>query len=407
MGRVTPLGAVVALLLLALVPVAGAAAAAPPTPGVTPTTIELGSSGPLTGTTASASGFLRGAGAYFKYVNARGGVYGRKIDFTYLDDGSVAARAAANARRLIDQDHVFALFSVVGTDSNLAIRKIANDAGVPQVFSASGATTLGSDYTRFPWTIGYLPAYSAEGAVYAREILAHRTRKTKVAVLYESDPYGRDLLGGLRTELGATSSKLIVRAVGYDPMSSDVRQQVARLRASGANTLCLFAFGKFAIQAFVYADKLGWHPKIYVNDVASASSLMRLDPQDTADGAVSILWAKDPTTPRFAQDAGVRLAQRVIKTYLPGGSPYDSFVVAGMAEAYSLVDALRAAGANLTRQGLMTAVTHMNETTNPFLAPGIAVRTTPTSRFPITQVRLQRWHAGHWVPVGPVLDAYP
>ncbi len=400
-----PLGAVV--VLLALVLVAGAAAASPSPPGVTPTTILLGSSGPLTGPMASTSGFLSGAKAYFKYVNARGGVHGRKIQFVYLDDASVGARAAANARRLIDQDHVFALFSIVGTDSNLAIRKVANAAGVPQVFSASGATTLGSDYARYPWTIGYLPAYSAEGAVYARNILAHRTPKTKVAVLYQSDPSGLDLLRGLRTGLGASSSKLIARAVGYDPMSSDVRSQVARLRASGANTLCLFAFGKFAIQAFVYADKLGWHPKIYVNGAASASALMRLNPQDTADGAVSILWAKDPLTPRFANDAGVGLAQRVIKAYLPGGNRYDSFTVAGMAEAYSLVDALRAAGANLTRQGLMTAVTHMNETTNPFLAPGIAVRTTPTSRFPITQVRLQRWHDDHWLPVGPVLDALP
>ena len=405
MGRVPPLGALVALL--AMVPVGVAAAASPRTPGVTPTQIVLGSSGPLTGDTASASGLLRGAGAYFRYVNARGGVFGRKLRFAYLDDGSDAARAAANARRLIRQDNVFALFSVVGTNSNLAVRPVANAAGVPQVFSASGATTLGSDYARYPWTIGYPPTYSGEGAVYARHILAERTAKTKVAVLYQSDPYGWDLLHGLRRGLGAEAGKLIVRAVGYDPMSSDVQSQIARLEASGANTLCVFASGKFAIQAFVHADKLGWHPRIYVSDVASASSIMRLEPQDTADGAISILWAKDPTTPLFAADAGVRLAQRIVKAYLPGGSTSDSFVVAGMAAAYSLVDTLQAAGRNLTRQGLMTAATNMNETTNPFLAPGITVRTTPTTRFPITRVRLQRWHEGHWVPFGPVRLLHP
>lgn len=405
MGRVLPLGALVALL--ALVPVGVAAAASPSTLGVTPTAIVLGSSGPLTGDTASASGFLRGAGAYFKYVNARGGVFGRKLQFTYRDDASDAARAAANAQRLIQRDNVFALFSVVGTNSNLAIRNVANAAGVPQVFSASGATTLGSDYARYPWTIGYLPTYSGEGAVYARNILAERTPKTKVAVLYQSDPYGWDLLRGLRNGFGAKAGALIVRAVGYEPTSSDVQSQIARLKASGANTLCIFASGKFAIQAFVHADKLGWHPRIYVSDVASASSIMRLNPQDTADGAISILWAKDPTSPQFASDAGIRLAQRIVKAYLPGGSTSDSFVVAGMAEAYSLVDALEAAGKNLTRQGLMTAATNMDETTNPFLAPGIAVRTTPSSRFPITRVRLQRWHQGHWVPFGPVRLAQP
>jgi branched-chain amino acid transport system substrate-binding protein len=405
MGRVPSLGALVALL--ALVPVGVAAAASPRTPGVTPTRIVLGSSGPLTGDTASASGLFRGAGAYFRYVNARGGVFGRKLQFSYLDDASDAVRAAANARRLIWRDDVFALFSVVGTNSNLAIRKVANAAGVPQVFSASGATTLGSDYARYPWTIGYLPTYSGEGAVYARHILAQRTAKTKVAVLYQSDPYGWDLLHGLRSGFGADAGKLIVRAVGYDPTSSDVRSQIARLEASGANTLCIFASGKFAIQAFVHADTLGWRPQIYVSDLASASSIMRLNPQNTADGAISILWAKDPTTPRFAADAGLRLAQRIVKAYLPGGSTSDSSVVAGMAEAYSLVDALEASGKNLTRQGLMTAVTNMDETTNPFLAPGIAVRTTPTMRFPITQVRLQRWHDNYWVPFGPVRIARP
>jgi branched-chain amino acid transport system substrate-binding protein len=405
MGRVPPLGALVALL--ALVPVGFAAAASAGTPGVTPTRIVLGSSGPLTGDTASSSGFLRGANAYFKYVNAHGGVFGRKLQFTYLDDASNAARAAANARRLIEQDHVFALFSVVGTNGNLAIRKVANAAGVPQVFSASGATTLGSDYARYPWTIGFPPTYSGEGAVYARQILAGRTAKTKVAVLYQSDPYGWDLVRGLRGGFGAKAGKLIVRATGYNPMSSDVRSQIARLHASGANTLCIFASGRFAIQAFVLADKLGWHPHIYVSDVASASSIMRLNPEDTADGAISILWAKDPTTPEFASDAGVKLAQRIVKAYLPGGSTSDSFVVAGMAEAYSLVDALERSGKNLTRQGLMTAATNMDETANPFLAPGIMVRTTPTARFPITRVRLQRWHEGHWVPFGPVRLAKP
>lgn len=294
MGRVLPLGALVALF--ALVPVGVAAAASPGTPGVTPTEIVLGSSGPLTGDTVSAAGFLRGAGAYFRYVNARGGVFGRKLRFAYLDDASDAVRAVANAQRLIEQKNVFALFSVVGTNSNLAIRTVANAAGVPQVFSASGATTLGSDYARYPWTIGYLPTYSGEGAVYARNILAQRTAKTKVAVLYQSDPYGWDLLHGLRSAFGSKAGTLIVRAVGYKPTSSDVQSQIARLKASGANTLCIFASGKFAIQAFVHADKLGWHPQIYVSDVAAVSSLMRLNPQDTADGAISILWLR--TRPR-------------------------------------------------------------------------------------------------------------
>jgi branched-chain amino acid transport system substrate-binding protein len=393
-----------ALTALALAGIAGASTAA--TPGVSSTKVTIGSSGPLSGEAAAAAGVLRGADAYFKYVNSRGGVNGRKIDFKFLDDAYDPSQTVENVRQLIQQDNVFALFSVVGTNSNLAIRDFANAAGVPQVFSATGATTFGRDYAKHPWTIGYLPPYSEEGQIYARHILATNAKKAKIAVLYQSDDYGKDLLSGFRKGLGAKKN-LVVQTVGYDPTTSDVQSQVAQLKASGANTFCIFAFGKFAIQSFVYANKLGWKPRIYVNDVASASSIMKLNPQGTAEGAVSIAWGKDPATPKFAGDAGVKLAAKIIKKYVPGGNPSDGFLVAGMAEGFSFVDALKKAGKNLTRKGLMTAVTHMNETNNPFLIPGVKVKTTPTSRFPISAVQLQRWHAGHWVPFGAVQSAKP
>jgi ABC-type branched-subunit amino acid transport system substrate-binding protein len=392
-----------ALLAIAL----GALVLGGGTPGVTSSTITIGSSGPLTGEAAAAAGVLKGADAYFKYVNARGGVDGRKIVFKYLDDGYDPARTVENVRELIQQDGVFALFSVVGTNGNLAIRDFTNAAGVPQVFSAAGATTFGRDYAKYPWTIGYLPPYAEEGELYAKHILATDAKKARVAVLYQSDDYGKDVLAGFRRGLGASARKLIVQTVGYDPTTSDVQSQVAQLKASGANTFCVFAFGKFAIQAFVYASKLGWKPQIYVNDVASASSIMRLMPQSTAEGAISILWGKDPATPKFKGDPGVALAAKIVEKYVPGGDPSDGFLVAGMAEAYSFVDALKHAGRNLTRKGLMAAVTHMSEASNPFLVPGVTVHTTPTFRFPISAVQLQRWHAGHWVPFGGVVSAKP
>jgi branched-chain amino acid transport system substrate-binding protein len=396
-----------ALIVAALTLAGVAAASTTATPGVSSSIVTIGSSGPLTGEAAAAAGVLKGAEGYFKYVNARGGVNGRKIDFKYLDDAYDPAQTVNNVRQLVQQDNVFALFSVVGTNGNLAIRDFVNAAGIPQVFSASGATTFGRDYAKYPWTIGYLPPYSEEGEVYAKHILATNAKKAKIAVLYQSDDYGKDLLAGFRKGLGAKARSMIVQTVGYDPTASDVQSQVAQLKASGANTFMVFAFGKFAIQSFVYANKLGWKPQIYVNDVASASSIMVLNPQSTAEGTISIVWGKDPATPRFKNDAGVKLAASIIKRYIPGGNPSDGFLVAGMAEAFSFVDALKSAGKNLTRKGLMTAVTHMNEPNNPFLVPGVKVRTTPTFRFPISAVQLQRWHAGHWVPFGGVVSVKP
>ena len=331
---------------------------------------------------------------------------GRKITSSTSTTRYDPSRTVQNVRQLIQQDNVFALFSVVGTNANLAIRDFTNASGIPQVYSAAGATTFGRDYAKYPWTIGYLPPYSEEGEIYARNILATAGKKAKIAVLYQSDDYGKDLLNGFRKGLGAKKTQ-IVQTVGYDPTTSDVQSQVAQLKASGANTFAIFAFGKFAIQAFVYANKLGWKPQIYVNDVASASSIMKLNPQSTAEGAISVLWGKDPATPKFAKDPGVALAGKIIKRYVPGGNPSDGFLVAGMAEAFTFVDALKHAGKNLTRKGLMKAVTHMDEANNPFLIPGVKVHTTPTFRFPISAVQLQRWHAGHWVPFGAVQSAKP
>jgi branched-chain amino acid transport system substrate-binding protein len=396
----------IAVAVLSLAVLGAAAARTSATPGVTSKSILLGGSGPLTGEAAAAGGVLRGADAYFKYVNGRGGVNGRKINFKYLDDAYDPAMAVQNARQLIQQDQVFALFSTVGTNNNLAIRPFANASKVPHLFLASGATTFGRDYKQYPYTMGYLPTYSEEGQVYARYMLATAGKKSKVAVLYQNDDYGKDLLSGFEKGLGANKAKLVAKT-SYEPTATDVQSEIAQLKASGANTLMIFAFGKFAIQAYQFTFKLGWKPQIYVNDVASASAIMKLLPQGTAAGSISIAFGKDPDTPAFAKDPGTKLAAQIIKKYVPGGSAKDGFLVAGMASAFTMVDALKKAGKNLTRESLMKAATSLNEANNPFLVPGIVVKTSATQRFPITQVKVQRWKQGHWQLLGGLVSVKP
>src|SRR5207247_864395 len=133
----------------------------------------------------------RGIDAYFKYVNAKGGIFGRKIKFTYLDDGYDPGRAVNNTIRLVQQEQVFAMFSSLGTNNNLAVRKLLNDGKVPQLFVSSGATTFGRDYKKYPWTIGFIPPYSEEGAIYGQYVLKN-VKNPKIAVLYQDDDYGRD-----------------------------------------------------------------------------------------------------------------------------------------------------------------------------------------------------------------------
>jgi branched-chain amino acid transport system substrate-binding protein len=393
------------LVALAFAPVALAGAAADP--GVSDDSILIGGTAPLSGEASSAGAVSRGAAAYFAYVNARGGVNGRKIDYKVLDDGYDPARTIQATRELVQQARVFALFNTLGTSTNLAIRDFLNQSKVPQLFVASGATTWGRDAKHYPWTIGYIPSYQTEGTVLARNVLKTKPR-ARIAVLFQDDDYGKDLLAGFTRGLG-TKKRQLVKAVGYDPTGADVSSQVAELRATKADVFMVFAFGKFAIQAEIQAAKLGWRPQVYVNAVASSTSLMTIaaltGARSVIKGAISIVFFKDPSDPRWAKDPGIALFQRIMRA-AGANDLRNGYYVAGMSAAFTLVDALRKAGKNLTRAGIMAAARSLNEANNPFVIPGIVVKTGPTDGFPIQQVALERWAGTHWsIFTGPLTIA--
>jgi branched-chain amino acid transport system substrate-binding protein len=375
-------------------------------PGVTPRSILLGSSGPLTGDAALAAGVLRGAEAYFKYVNARGGVNGRKITLRYYDDTGDPARAAENARRLVDDDQVLALFSTVGSAGSLAVRPLANASRVPQLFVAAAADTLGRDRRQYPYTVGYPPAHAAEGQAYARYLLATAAARSKIAVLYQDDQDGTELLAGLEKGLGASRTRIVAREA-HDPAAAGVQQEVAVLKASGANTLIVLGLGRAALDAGRAVSRLGWRPRLYVSGDSAAPAAMRLVPQALAEGAISVAFAKDPDAPAYARDGGIDLAATLVRRYLPGESPRDGTLVVGMASAFTMVDALRRAGRSPTRESLLRAATSLSEANNPFLLPGIVVRTRAAGPEPITQLKLRRWHGGHWHPLGGLVSSRP
>jgi branched-chain amino acid transport system substrate-binding protein len=390
------------LLAFAVAPVALAGSAADP--GVSDSSIMIGGTAPLSGEASSAGAVSRGAAAYFAYVNARGGVNGRRIEYKVLDDGYDPARTIQAVRQLVQQDRVFAVFNTLGTSTNLAVRDFLNQSSVPQLFVASGATTWGRDAKKYPWTIGYIPSYQTEGIVLARNVLKTKPR-ARIAVLYQDDDYGKDLLAGFKRGLGAKGRQL-VKAVGYDPTGADVNSQVAELRATRADVFMVFAFGKFAIQAEIEAAKLGWRPQVYVNAVASSTALMTIASLTGAKavikGAVSVVFFKDPSDPRWAKDPGIALFQRIMRA-AGARDLRNGYYVAGMASAFTLVDALRKAGKNLTRAGIMAAARSLNEANNPFVIPGIVVKTSSTDAFPMQQVALERWTGTHWsIFTGPL-----
>jgi branched-chain amino acid transport system substrate-binding protein len=374
-------------------------------PGVTSTTITIGGTIPINGPAAAYGSVGRGADAYFRYVNSREGVFGRKIVYKYLDDGFEVSKTILLTRQLVEQDDVLAIFNSVGTEHALAIRSYLNDRKVPQVFIGSGASKLATEHRRYPWSMGYLPSFAGEGAIYGRYVAAHRP-KARIAVLYENSDFGKDMLNGLRR--GLRGKGTIVATQAYEVADANIDSQMARLKSSRADTLMLFATPQFAIFGYVGAFRLGWHPQVYVTSVSISPDIMKIAKFATSkkhvEGSVSIAFVKDPTSTDWAGDKTVRLYKSILRRFLPNAKADDVFNYYGMAVAYTMVDTLRHAGRNPTRAGVLRAATHLNET-NPFLLPGVRIKTSPNDYYPMDKVKLARYRGTHWQFFGSLVSA--
>jgi branched-chain amino acid transport system substrate-binding protein len=392
------------LLALGLMALAVPAAFAATTPGVDARTIVLGTTAPLSGPETAYEPVVTGAEAYFAYVNAHGGVYGRKIVYKIEDDGYDPSRTVPATRKLVEQDHVLAMFNTVGTEQALSVRDYLNQQGVPQLFVGSGAVTL-NDPKRHPWTTPFLPSFVGEGALYGRRIATTQPR-ARIAVLYEDSEYGKELLAGLKQGLGRRAGQIAATQT-YEVTDVDLTQQIQSLKASGADTLVLFSLPKQSIQAFVATAKLGWKPQEYVSGVSIDPIVMKIarasaGPQ-TGEGAISSAYLFDPTNPANARLPGVKLYLSIMKRYLPREDPKAVAHQYGMAVAYAMVEALKRAGRNPTRASLLRAATHLNVPHNPFMYPDERIRTTPTNYFGIRFAHIVRFHAGYWRFEKPLL----
>ncbi|HZT16534.1 MAG TPA: ABC transporter substrate-binding protein [Gaiellaceae bacterium] len=401
MSRRTRFSLVAALGALAAVAAAAAVASTAATPGVTAKTVTIGGTFPLTGPAQLYGVIPKAENAYFQYVNARGGVNGRKIVFKVYDDQYNPALTVPLTHKLVQQDHVFADYGALGTAPNLAIRDYLNKAGVPQVLVATGDSYWGSQYKKYPWTIGFQPDYPGESRVYG-QFIRNKVPQAKIGVLMQDDAYGQNYYDGLVQGLGDAKAK-IVDVEKYDSTQTDVSQQVVKLKASGANVFALFAIPTQTIDALVVATKIGWHPTTFINNVSSSPLFMGLAQKSGADvqgditaGYVYDVW-NNPSS------ATTKLYKSILAKYDPGGDPLDANNVYGVASAWTFVQALKQAGNPPTRAGLMKALTHLN-TVNPFLYPGVKLQTTPSERFPIDQQILEQYKGQTWKPFGHVFS---
>ena len=388
---------------IVLAPLAAATAAALPGaafaqkkygPGVTDTEIKIGQTIAYSGP-ASAYGQLgRAEAAYFKALNDKGGINGRKINFISLDDGFSPPKAVEMTRKLVEQDEVALMFGMLGTALNTATRPYLNQQKVPQLFIAAGSATFASG-DKFPWTIGWQPTLQAEAAFYARSILASHPG-AKIGVLYQDDDFGKELLAGLKDGLAGKDSAIIATA-SFQATDPTVDSQLITLKGTGADTLMLFTYAKQAAQAIRKIADLGWKPDTYLH-LGSASVGATLIPAglDKSVGIKTAGFIKDTSDPQWANDAEIAPFFDWMKKYMPDAKLEDSLNLAGWAYGQTIEQVLRQCGDDLTRENILRQALNLKNWRNPALLPGSLISTSPTDYRVVEFMKMQRFNGKVW-----------
>jgi ABC-type branched-subunit amino acid transport system substrate-binding protein len=329
-------------------------------PGITATTITIGSHQPLTGPAAPGySEIAPAANAYFSYVNANGGVYGRKIVYKYLDDAYNPTTTASVVHELVLQDSVYAVFNGLGTPTHLAVVNFLNAQKVPDVFVASGCECW-NDPSKYPNTFGWQLDYVREGKILGQYVKQHFAGK-KIGYFYQNDEFGQDGVKGLDYEI---PSSMVVSRQTYVPTNVNIAPAVAALRASGAQVVVAFSIPAFTALLKLNSLKLGFSPTLMVSGVGSDPiTLAGLVTAFAKQGGSTVNGNQlingiitDEYLPALStSDSWYVLFKKIHDQYEPK-APLDGNFFYGMSVGYTFVQAMLKAGKNPTRADLVSAV---------------------------------------------------
>ena len=371
--------------------------------GATDTEIKIGNIMPYSGP-ASAYGVIgKTEDAYFKKINAEGGINGRKINFISYDDAYSPPKTVEQARKLVESDEVLFIFNSLGTPPNSAIQKYMNTKKVPQLFVATGATKW-NDPKEFPWTMGWQPNYQSESRIYAKYILKEKPN-AKIAILYQNDDYGKDYVKGLKDGLGAKAASMIVAEDSYETTQPTIDSNIVKLKSTNADIFFNVTTPKFAAQAIKKMAEIEWKPLHFLNNVsASIGSVMKPACFDNSQGIISSNYLKDTSDPQWKDDAGMKAFDEFLTKYFPEGNRVDGSVMYGYTVAQGLVYVLKACGDNLTRENIMKQAASINGLELGGLLPGIKVQTSATDFAPLSQLQLMRFKGEKWDLFGDIIS---
>jgi ABC-type branched-subunit amino acid transport system substrate-binding protein len=372
--------------------------------GATDTEIKIGNIMPYSGPASSYGVIGKTDAAYFRKINAEGGINGRKINFISYDDAYSPPKAVEQARKLVESDEVLFIFDALGTPSNSAIQKYMNEKKVPQLFVQTGATKW-NDPKQYPWTMGWSPNYQSEGRIYAKYILKERPTG-KIGILYQNDDYGKDYVKGIRDGLGAKAASMIVGEESYETTTPTIDSHVVALKSEGADILISITTPKFAAQSIKKVAELGWKPLFILNGVgASTGTVMKPAGLENSQNIISATYQKDPTDPQWKDDEGIKNFDAFLGRYFPEGNREDLNIMTGYNVAQTMVHVLKQCGDDLTRANIMKQAANIRSLQQEGLLPGVTINTSATDFAPIKQFQLRKFKGKRWELFGDVISS--
>ncbi len=340
-------------------------------PGMTEDSVLIGAHYPLTGPAAPGySEIPTGVQAYFDFVNANGGVYDRQIEWRYLDDGYNPTNTGQVVNQLVLEDEVFAMMGGLGTATHNAALDLLNSEGVPDLFVASGSS-LWDNPEDNPYTFGWQPDYESEGKIIGQYI-AENLPDAKVGLFLQDDDFGEDGERGIRQYI----DDQIVAAESYTSGNTDLGAQITALQQAGADFVVGFNTPIYTALSQLTALRLNYQPEWFYSNVGSDPQLVGSLLERFSSGAVtgtSLLEGVYTTdylpTVDEVDNPWVQLFQRVWDESGQEGE-LTNFRIYGMSQAYTMVQALQAAGRNPTRDDLVAALEQAGgDFEGPALAP--------------------------------------
>ena len=359
--------------------------------------VKLGQTMPYSGPASAYGTIGKVHAAYFNKLNREGGVNGYKINLISLDDSYSPPKTVEQIRKLVEQEHVAGVFQTLGTAGNSAVHKYLNEKKVPHLFVSSGADKW-NDPKNFPYTVGMNPSYGLEGRTYAEHILKTNP-KAKIAVLYQNDDFGKDLLAGLKEGLGDKAAKMIVAEATYETSDPTVDSQIVTLKGSKADTFVNIATPKFAAQAIRKVHDSKWKVTQYVANVgASIGAVLVPAGVERAVGVLTAGYFKEPNDPQYDNDPAMQEYKAFMKAEYPDGNALDSINVYAYITAQTMHQVLKQAGEDFSSENLIKQARSLKEFAPGLLAPGVTLTTSETDHAPVEQLTINKFNGKIYVP---------